>query len=481
MSRGRPIRRIVVAGGGIVGLSAALAFARALPQARVQLIDLPVSPDALADRLPGTLPAMRHFNRLAGIDEPAMVRQSGASFRLGTRFEDWAADGRSWVHCFGRHGSQVDNSPFHHQWLRLRSEGSALEFSAYAPAAAIAAAGKFVHPSEDRRTLLGSFDYALRVEPDSYRDLLRERAAAARVALRAGEIAEVAIEDGRVSVLRLGDGREIRADLYIDCAGPKAPILSRLTGAFEDWGEVLPFRHLAIEEDARMAQGPLDVATATPGGYRLAIPLRSGGLRISVSADQPVDSLEGSPVAFRTGRRPASWVGNVVAFGDSAVVVDPLESTNLHLAQSAIRRAVSLIPDADFHPLVLREFNRRTAGEADRIRDFIAVHFMGSSRRRGGFWEGLPSRRAPASLAHTLTQFKDRARLPRYEEETFDDDSWLAVLFGLGLQPKRLDPTVHRVDVHRARAMLDRIAGSTAALPQGLPSYQDYMRQLVSG
>ena len=480
MSRGRPIRSIAVAGGGIVGLSAALAFARALPQARVQLIDLPVSPSALADRLPGALPGMRHFHRLAGIDEPAMVRHAAATFRLGTRFNNWSGNGEPWLHCFGRHGTQIDKSAFQHQWVRLRREDSGLDYSAYAPGAVIAAAGKFVHPAEDRNSLLGSFDYALRFDPGGYRDLLRERASAARVAVRAGEIADIGVEAGRISALRLSDGREIKADLYIDCAGPQAPLLSRLTDAFEDWNEFLPFSHLGLAQ-SDIASGPLDVATATATGYQLDIPLSSGGLRLRVMSGESAERHQGELVSFRTGRRPESWVGNVVAFGDAAVVIDPLETTNLYLAQSAVRRAVSLIPDTDFHPLVLREFNRRTAGESDRIRDFVALHFLGSSRRDGPFWASLPERRPPASLAHTLEQFLERARLPRYEEETFEDDSWIALLFGLGLLPRRLDPTALRVDAARAREMLERIASSNAALPERLPPYRDYMRQLISG
>lgn len=479
-----PIRTIAVAGGGTVGLSAALAFARALPRARVQLIDLPIDPAALADRMPGTLPAIRHFHRLVGIAEPDLVRDAQASYRLGTRFEDWTDSGRAWHHCFGRHGAVIEASPFHHQWLRLREEPGTRDYDCYAPAAALARAGKFVHPADDQNALLGSHDYALRLDPRSYRELLRSEAARARVAIRAGTLADVRVEGGLVEALRLEVGSEVRADLFVDCAGPGAPILSRLDGAFEDWSEALPCDRLVVRWSAGEAPGPLDHARATDSGYQFAIPMLAQALKgwaFSSAISGEHEAGGGERIAFRPGRVRASWVRNVVAFGDSAVVVDPLESTNLYLAQNAIRRAVTLIPDTDFHPLVLAEFNRRTAAEADRVRDFVAAHFLASRRRSGGFWQSMETRSAPDSLAHTLEQFEGRGRLPRFEEESFSEDSWLALLIGLGIVPKRIDPTVHRIDKATSAAMLEQIRTTCNALPERLPDYPSYMAQLRRG
>jgi tryptophan halogenase len=192
--------------------------------------------------------------------------------------------------------------------------------------------------------------------------------------------------------------------------------------------------------------------------------------------------LEGVEVAaIRPGRRRSSWVGNVVAFGDAAVAFDPLEAANLSLAQSAIRRAVSLLPNNDFLPLLLEEFNRQTRVEAERVRDFIAVHYLASKNTDKPFWSAMPPREKPASLRHTLEQFEGRGRLPKYEEETFDEDSWLSVLFGLGLMPRQVDPTAYRIDEEEASAMMDRIAQMSAALPAQLPPYPDYLAQLISG
>jgi tryptophan halogenase len=174
-------------------------------------------------------------------------------------------------------------------------------------------------------------------------------------------------------------------------------------------------------------------------------------------------------------------VANVVAFGDSAVALDPLESTNLLLAQSAIRRAVTLMPDTDFQPLVLQEFNRRTLAECERVRDFVAAHYIAASKRSGPFWGSIGTWAVSDSLAHTLEQFKSRGRLPKYEEETFRDESWFAMMFGLGVYPQAPDPACFRVDESVSLSALDRLAQSSAELPKRLPPYGDYLRHVRSG
>jgi tryptophan halogenase len=172
-------------------------------------------------------------------------------------------------------------------------------------------------------------------------------------------------------------------------------------------------------------------------------------------------------------------VRNVLALGDAAVAVDPLQATNLHLAHNAILRALELLPGHDCHPLELAEYNRRTAQETVRVRDFLSLHYLRSGRTRGEFWEKMRGRALPESLAHTLEQFERRGRIPFYEEEVFQKESWHAVLLGMGVFPRHVDPVAASVRPEDGAAFMQRIADGLAGLPERMPSYPQYLAQMA--
>lgn len=186
-------------------------------------------------------------------------------------------------------------------------------------------------------------------------------------------------------------------------------------------------------------------------------------------------------MAIRTGRRPAPWTRNVLALGDAAIAVDPLGGANLNLAQSGIMRALELLPGRDCHPLELAEYNRRSEWEALRVRDFIALHYLRSGRSAGPFWTALAGRAPPHSLAKTLEQWERRGRLPFFEEESFDRESWTSALLGLGIMPREVDPIADAMGIDEAAAAVARQAEHLARFAERLPAYRDYLAQIVRG
>ena len=495
MQRQRALRSIVVLGGGIVGLTAAIAFARALHRVRITVIDVPPDPAALADRLPGSLPAIAPFHVSIGIDERDLVRTGAATHRIATRFEHWSADGAAWYHAYGDHGLPAGSVPFHQLWVAAQRAGGTRPFHDHAAAAAMAAAGKFVHPEQDSQSPLGTHDYALRLDPERYRERLAAQAERLRVLRARGVIATVERRgDGGIARLVLDDGRRFEADLFLDCAGPAGRLISAVGSEFEDWGDSLPCDRLLLGTAPAQAEPTsCDMAVAAGIGWHWAafLPDRTmAGLAYSsllTSEDEArsvaaqVGIATSGPLSIRPGRRRQPWVRNVLAIGDAAIAVDPLESTNLHLAQSAIARALDLLPGRDCHPLELAEYNRRTAQQAERIRDFLALHYLAAPRRDGPFWASMAARGCPESLAHTLQQFRSRGRLPFFEEESFTSDSWLAVLFGMGLLPAHVSPAAGALDPEQGKEAMLRLGEGVAGLPARLPSYRDYLARMKGG
>ena len=474
----REIRTILVAGAGLTGLSAALAFARALPRTKVTLLALPAGVSAVADRLVPVLPPTGRLHSLLGIDELAPVRDGIAAHQIATRFTGWAEDGADWYHSYGDYGLPHGASPFHQLWVRARTAGRALPYHCYSAACALAEADKFVHPSPDPQSSLSTYSYALRLDPNSYRQLLLDQANGSRIASVRGEPAAVERHaDASIKELVLKDGRRLEADLYLDCTGPESLLFAGTDDDFESWHEFMPSHSVAIAEAEPESLSPVDRVAAIKDGWNATQTLPTRTVRTAVLATG--GSTKNGAFAIRVGARRSPWTRNVLAIGDSAAVLDPLYSLNLYLAHSAILRALDLLPGRDFHPVELAEYNRRTEQEVTRVRDFIALHYVRSGRT-DGIWQKAGRARLPDTLAHTLQQFEARGRLPFYEEETFDRHSWTAAMFGLGIIPRACDAVAEGVAMDQLEAALDRLAKRLAALPQSLPDYPSYLQHMLS-
>ncbi|WP_233222294.1 tryptophan halogenase family protein [Allosphingosinicella deserti] len=495
MPDSRPIRDVVVAGGGIVGWSAAAALRRHLPNVGVTVIADAPAPDALAERIGSTLPSIAAFHGDLGLSEMNAVARTASGYRVGTQFEGWAGNRPAYVHTYGEHGRPFGATSFHLYWHRVRQAGGTASFDTFSPAAELARMGRFVHPQGGPGSILASFEYGLQLNPARYLDLMRAFAVHLGAREHQAKIAQVDVrgEDGFVGGLRLDDGQVVTADLFVDCTGPAARIRSALDAKFEDWSCYLPCDRVILAEGTAPASLPvMDSVVAMSSGWRwqAASPARTSHGLVYASAHLSDSKAEralrvhsgaeprGPAVAIRIGRRPDPWLRNCVAVGEAAVALEPLEWTNLHVAHSAIDRIVAMMPDRECAPIELAEFNRQSAAEAERIRDFLMLHYVTSDRREP-FWRDAAAMRIPDGLAHTLRLFRERGRLPFQEEETFARDSWLSVLFGQGVLPHRADPLTDALPIARIEAAMGQMRDSIRAMASPLPTHADYLGNMM--
>ena len=474
----RRIREIVVAGSGLVGFSAAAMLKRKIPRASVTVVGAAPT-DALSERIHATLPSVVGFHADLGLEEPQVLMGTGAAFRLGSLFEGWTGSGSAYVHAYGEVGRPMGVAQFHHHWVRMAQKGKAAPFDSHSPAAMIGRGGRFVHPRGDANSPLASYEYGLTIDPARHRELMRAFSRHLGVAERLAAIADIRLgSDGFVEALVLDDGSEIGGHLFVDCTGPAALVRSRLDDRFEDWSQWLPCDRAVFATGPGSADPPsLDTITAQPAGWSWLSTSRAASSRGQVYASAHQADGESETIAFRPGRRSQPWFRNCVAIGDAAVTIDPLEWTGLHLAHSALDRLISKMPDRDWSPVELWDFNRENAAEAERARDFAVLHYVTADRNEP-FWREAAAIVPPDSLAHSLTLFRERGRLPLYEEETFARHSWTQVLLGQGVMPRRLDPLIDLVPPEQSAEAMTQIREGIAKMVPGLPTQGAYLRQL---
>lgn len=452
-----PLEQILIVGGGSAGWMAAAALSDTLgPRCKITLIESEeIGTVGVGE---ATIPPIRYFNNRLGIDEATFVRETSGSFKLGIEFVDWTRIGHSYFHPFGQHGAEFDQVPFYHYWMREslagRVEGPIDNFSM---AWAMAKAGKFAHPSPDRRQIQSTFDYAYHFDAVLYARFLRGFAEARGVTRVEGRIADVTLdtESGDIRQVKLADGRDFAAEFFIDCSGFRGLLIEdALKTGYENWQHWLPCdRAIAVPCSKGGEIAPYTRSTAKAAGWQWRIPLQhrtgNGYVHCSEFIDEAdatemlLDSLDGDALAdprtlrFVTGRRRRFWNRNCVAIGLSAGFMEPLESTSLHLIQYGILRLLALFPDREMSPLLAEEYNRQTAAEYERVRDFLILHYKATERQDSELWRYCAAMEIPDSLQYKIDHFRNYGLIVSDERELFNNPSWIAVYLGQGIAPRR--------------------------------------------
>jgi tryptophan halogenase len=484
---GGPIESVVIVGGEIVGWSVAAALKRRLPYLAVTVVPAASAKEDLANQLISTLPSITGFHEDIGLTEADTVARAASSLRLGSRFRGWVEGSPPYVHAYGSYGQQMDGAPFHQLWLRQKERAATDGFHAFSLQAEMGEHDRIADP----RSPAGSeLQYGLQIDRDLYLSMISAYGdhLGAKTMSASFTSARIRPTDGFIDAVLLDDGRELSADLYIDCSGPAAVLRSQLTDELEDWGQWLLSDRLVIAAPHPSDRLPaIDEIEAVDIGWkwRAYSPRRAssgivyssqfGDAEAAVAHLSSPGAATGESIAFRQGRRRDPWIRNCVAVGAAAVTVEPLEWTNLHLVHSAVDRIIAMMPGRDCAPIELSEYNRQCSDEADRIRDFLCLHYV-TSKREEPFWAAARAIMPPPSLAHTLSLFQERGRLPFYEEETFARDSWLAVLFGQGVFPTRIDPLADVVAPETAETAISRLRTMIAKTVPTLPSHEAYLR-----
>ncbi len=491
----RRVRRVVIVGGGTAGWMAAAALANAVQgSCRIELVESEqIGTVGVGE---ATIPPIKRFNASLGIDENAFVAATQGTFKLGIEFVDWTRIGQRYFHPFGQFGAEFDVVPLHHYWLRERQRGSHIPLQEYALAWVAASRGRFDQPRGDHRHAQSTYDYAYHFDAIRYAQFLRAYAEKRGVLRTEGKVVDVNLrEDGFIDSVKLESGGTIEGDLFIDCSGFRGLLIEGvLESGYENWQHWLPCdRAVAVGCALGDELPPYTRSTAHPAGWQWRIPLQhrmgNGHVYCSryISDDEAsttlLDNLEGEPLGeprllrFVTGRRRQFWNRNCVAIGLSAGFMEPLESTSIHLIQSGITRLLALFPDRDFNPLTAREYNRITASEYERVRDFLILHYHATAREDAPLWRYTRHMDIPDTLQYKIDHFRSHGRIVAEALELFQNPSWLAVLVGQEVLPKRYDPLVDMRGNVDGTGVLTGLHETLIQAAEAMPDHRQYIQR----
>jgi tryptophan 7-halogenase len=490
----RRIRSVAIVGGGTAGWMAAAALSKSLAGMD---IDLRLIESARVDPIgvgEATIPPIMDFIRQLGIDETELVREIKATYKLGIGYRDWTRAGHFYFHPFGPVAPGIGNIPFQAYWLKMLLEGKAERLEEYSIQTMAALRGRFARPQHAPNTPLNKITYALHFDAGRFARYLRDYAEARGVRRTEGHVRHASVRgaDGFVESLTLESGESLSADLFIDCSGFQGLLIEgALHTGYEDWHQWLPCDRAVIVHSERAATpNPYTLVTARDAGWQWQIPLqhRDGNGYIysgEFSADDAarellLRNLSGralsEPVAlrFRPGRRKVAWNRNVVALGLAAGFLEPLEATSIHLIQRGIAMLLKFFPDRDFAVADSDRYNRMLAAEFAHVRDFLLMHYS-QTERNGSFWQHCRDIPPTDTLREKIELFRSHGRILREETELFPVLSWLSVMIGQNIVPRRYDPLVDGLDSLKIQTRLEELRAAVQDSVEAMPSHWDFI------
>jgi hypothetical protein len=486
----KPIRRIVIAGGGTAGWMVAAGLSKSLgKQYEIRLVESEeIGTVGVGE---ATIPTLHFMHEILDLDEKEFMQATQATFKLGISFENWRNVGENYIHSFGKTGKSHWTAGFQHFWLEGRQRGLASDYGDYCLELRAALDNRFATLPDN------GINYAYHFDATLYGGYLRRYAEAQGVQRIEGKIAQVHTDpaSGYITALTLDRGEHLEAEFFIDCTGMRSILLGETLGVgYENWSHWLPCDSAVAVQTASVGDAvPYTRSIAHPWGWQWRIPLQhrvGNGIVYSsrhIGHDEAraalLANIQGEVlrqprlIRFTPGQRDVVWKHNCVAIGLSSGFLEPLESTSIHLIQKGLTRLIQIFPSDGICQSDIDEYNSQTRTAIEIIRDFIILHYHVTNRTDSAFWRGCREMDVPPLLKHRIQQFRDSARVMLSADELFAENSWVQVMMGQGITPASHHPITRQMDDRALADFLGDVRKEAARTLMKLPKHHTFISQ----
>jgi tryptophan 7-halogenase len=442
------IDRVVVMGGGSAGLIAALTLKMRLPQLEVGVVhSTEIGVIGVGEGTTVAFP--RHFFEYLKMNPAGFYAAAEPTWKLGIHFL-WGPRPQGFFYTFA--------NEYRNRWPDLpRNAGFYCdEQTPWLGMVSASMAADIAFPRKPDGSVHFHKLHAFHIENSHLVAWLDGECRRAGVTFTDGIVERAEPGPHGITALQLGDGRRIAGDLFIDASGFRSELLGRTLGEeFISYDASLFCDRAVIAGWPRTTEviKPYTIAETMDAGWCWQIEhenwINRGYVYASrfISDEAALEELRrknpkiaNTPrlVKFRSGRYRRHWVGNVVAIGNAAGFVEPLEATALQVVCIESSTLADSLLDCLREPNqpLVDLYNLYNTRQWDDLRDFLAVHYRFNTRLDTPFWQACRAETDVAGAAPILRFYEANGPSAVADPVMFDPnnsfglDGYLAMLVG---------------------------------------------------
>lgn len=459
------INKIVIVGGGSAGWMSAATLIKSFPNKDITLIESPNVPTVGVGE--STLGHFNQFLNFLEIKDHEFMRACDATYKLSISFTDFYEKGSGTFHYpFGvidTEGNMVAKNDWYFKKI-LYPETPVSDYagSVY-PIMALVDENKI---SEKTNIVPGyslKNSVAYHFDATKFGLWLRENYAKPRgVKHIRSDVVDVELNETGIKYLKLSDGENVSADLFIDCTGFRALLLGEyLKEPYKSVKDILPNSHawatrIQYTNKREQLKGWTD-CHALGNGWVWNTPLWSRIGTGYVYSDKYIsheeallefkehlkvkgtysEDLEFRNIVMKSGIHERIWVKNVVAIGLSASFVEPLESNGLFSVHEFLRSLIrTMTRESKVNQIDKDMFNHTCIKMFTGFCNFVASHYAFSNREDTEYWRDVGSRTYSNILNSPLTSNDEtdsfvRISLAKFRHFEYDNSGTGAIMTGL--------------------------------------------------
>jgi tryptophan halogenase len=424
---------------------AAATLVKKFPNKIITLVESPNIPTVGVGE--STLGFIRDWTNYLGLDDKDFLKHTNGTYKLSIKFTDfYEKDSGGFHYPFG---DPVESQNFNfNDWLLKKvyyPDTPSSDFvNNFWPIMALVNENK-ISTNADGKLDSFRFDYntAFHFDAALFGKYLKDRYCIPRGLNHiVGTVNKILTDDSGISKIILADGKELQADLYVDCTGFSSLLLNgALKEPFVSYKHILPNNKAwAVQVPYTDKEKELEVytnCTALSNGWVWNIPLWSRIGTGYVYSDEFIsdkdalqefknhlnsdkmkvhnpnrvtEDLKFKNIEFKTGIYERTWVKNVLAIGLSAAFIEPLESNGLLSVHEFMLEFCRHVDRPVINQWDRDVYNARIQTFYKGFAEFVALHYALTIRNDSNYWNKNRERTYDPNLSNSVGGFNDLYR-----------------------------------------------------------------------